>query len=38
LRRRRESTEGKYVTDPTQLNLRFQRPRCRASSRYKWEL
>ncbi|KAL7726696.1 hypothetical protein ACLKA6_012773 [Drosophila palustris] len=32
LRRRRESTEGKYVTDPTQLNLRFQRPRCRATS------
>ncbi|XP_030379875.1 tau-tubulin kinase homolog Asator isoform X2 [Scaptodrosophila lebanonensis] len=33
LRRRRESTEGKYVTDPTQLNLRFQRPRSRTSSR-----
>ncbi|XP_051862236.1 tau-tubulin kinase homolog Asator isoform X2 [Drosophila albomicans] len=32
LRRRRESTEGKYITDPAQLNLRFQRPRCRASS------
>ncbi|KAH8269799.1 hypothetical protein KR018_008129, partial [Drosophila ironensis] len=29
LRRRRESTEGKYVTDPTQLQLRFQRPRSR---------
>ncbi|KAH8252421.1 hypothetical protein KR038_010258, partial [Drosophila bunnanda] len=33
LRRRRESTEGKYVTDPTQLQLRFQRPRSRTSSR-----
>ncbi|ACY70477.1 hypothetical protein DVIR88_6g0014 [Drosophila virilis] len=33
LRRRRESTEGKYVTDPTQLNLRFQRPQARISSR-----
>ncbi|XP_030566644.1 tau-tubulin kinase homolog Asator isoform X2 [Drosophila novamexicana] len=33
LRRRRESTEGKYVTDPTQLNLRFQRPHARISSR-----
>jgi len=34
LRRRRESTEGKYVTDPTQLPLKFQRPRSRTSSRY----
>ncbi|XP_052854959.1 tau-tubulin kinase homolog Asator isoform X6 [Drosophila gunungcola] len=33
LRRRRESTEGKYVTDPTQLQLKFQRPRSRTSSR-----
>ncbi|XP_033168033.1 tau-tubulin kinase homolog Asator isoform X1 [Drosophila mauritiana] len=33
LRRRRESTEGKYVTDPTQLPLKFQRPRSRTSSR-----
>lgn len=33
LRRRRESTEEKYVTDPTELNLRFQRPRTRAFSR-----
>ncbi|TDG41137.1 hypothetical protein AWZ03_012441 [Drosophila navojoa] len=33
LRRRRESTEGKYVTDPTQLNLRFQRPQARISNR-----
>ncbi|KAH8272443.1 hypothetical protein KR044_002968, partial [Drosophila immigrans] len=32
LRRRREFSEGKYVTDPGQLKLRFQRPRCRASS------
>ncbi|XP_017853661.1 tau-tubulin kinase homolog Asator isoform X2 [Drosophila busckii] len=32
LRRRRESSEGKYVSDPTQLNLRFQRPRARASN------
>jgi len=34
LRRRRESAEGKYVTDPTQLQLKFQRPRSRTSSRY----
>ncbi|BFG06749.1 tau-tubulin kinase homolog Asator [Drosophila madeirensis] len=33
LRRRRESAEGKYITDPTQLQLRFQRPRSRTSSR-----
>ncbi|XP_070074156.1 tau-tubulin kinase homolog Asator isoform X2 [Drosophila takahashii] len=33
LRRRRESSEGKYVTDPTQLQLKFQRPRSRTSSR-----
>ncbi|XP_044573596.1 tau-tubulin kinase homolog Asator isoform X2 [Drosophila ananassae] len=33
LRRRRESMEGKYVTDSTQLQLRFQRPRSRTSSR-----
>ncbi|XP_016944095.2 tau-tubulin kinase homolog Asator isoform X2 [Drosophila suzukii] len=33
LRRRRESAEGKYVTDPTQLQLKFQRPRSRTSSR-----
>ncbi|XP_032597845.1 tau-tubulin kinase homolog Asator isoform X2 [Drosophila grimshawi] len=33
LRRRRESSEGKYVTDPTQLNLRFQRPQARISNR-----
>ncbi|XP_044316624.1 tau-tubulin kinase homolog Asator isoform X7 [Drosophila rhopaloa] len=33
LRRRRESTDGKYVTDPTQLQLKFQRPRSRTSSR-----
>ncbi|XP_068153025.1 tau-tubulin kinase homolog Asator isoform X3 [Drosophila tropicalis] len=33
LRRRRESSEGKYVTDPAQLQLRFQRPRSRTSSR-----
>ncbi|XP_068153024.1 tau-tubulin kinase homolog Asator isoform X2 [Drosophila tropicalis] len=32
LRRRRESSEGKYVTDPAQLQLRFQRPRSRTSS------
>ncbi|XP_070138418.1 tau-tubulin kinase homolog Asator isoform X3 [Drosophila bipectinata] len=32
LRRRRESMEGKYATD-TQLQLRFQRPRSRTSSR-----
>ncbi|KAH8283410.1 hypothetical protein KR054_010834 [Drosophila jambulina] len=34
LRRRREAAEAKYVTDPTQLQLRFQRPRSRTSSRY----
>ncbi|XP_043657322.1 tau-tubulin kinase homolog Asator isoform X2 [Drosophila teissieri] len=33
LRRRRESTEGKYITDPKQLPLKFQRPRSRTSSR-----
>ncbi|XP_016967319.1 tau-tubulin kinase homolog Asator isoform X1 [Drosophila biarmipes] len=33
LRRRRESAEGKYVTDQTQLQLKFQRPRSRTSSR-----
>ncbi|KAH8403618.1 hypothetical protein KR222_009721, partial [Zaprionus bogoriensis] len=33
LRRRRESTEAKYVTDPSQLNLRFQRPRSKTFSR-----
>ncbi|XP_017062735.1 tau-tubulin kinase homolog Asator isoform X3 [Drosophila eugracilis] len=33
LRRRRESTEGKYVTDPGQSQLKFQRPRSRTSSR-----
>ncbi|XP_017051372.1 tau-tubulin kinase homolog Asator isoform X2 [Drosophila ficusphila] len=33
LRRRRESTEGKYVTDPTQLQLKFPRPRSRTCSR-----
>ncbi|KAH8373755.1 hypothetical protein KR009_009396 [Drosophila setifemur] len=33
LRRRRESLDGKYVTDSTQLHLRYQRPRSRTSSR-----